>query len=577
MVIPAAVVLLGLQCLAPPVPEDGLIVEHANMDNVMLLQRQAHVFGFKDSGVVQGGRQANASDIFDSGAGLLDLTCNDNKGALHLFQKKRMVLEGMANSRTCSWWTYLTPMLVTIAVLVPVLIAHGTRAKSVSCSHGMCDCLMLITVMGTVARMINVPDSDALSISLARGPEWSGLFLGVNRWGEIAGEIILGPLLLWPPIWRDTCRRAVIWSLLAMCIGSFLYLLSSWNVPEKPEDVSDSFKNRLSVLLLASRAIMGFGYGTVILIITAVLPKITPLGELPGVFQRRLFNVIVGEGLGPLAASNAYLLDFCPRSAAPRFELVGGVQLMVSLFALIAAIQFLPSINSETNKTATVQKLPSMIVLITGFTLGFVRCFIGASVEVSTTLLLEQNYGWSIASAGTIIGIAFLIGVPIWLGYLGIKPHVSNVNFIRLLVGISAFGAALMFRAPSKLLPKGLMLILGDLMIFPPLYIVSGLTQGMMMQHVPSEEFSRFLNTTTVTVAYSMLLSLSFGYAMVQSRWIIEAGGDVGQDIYAAIQVFCCIGFIALFEVGMNPNRADNLAASKPTYGATSPPAEAHL
>jgi len=74
-----------------------------------------------------------------------------------------------------------------------------------------------------------------------------------------------------------------------------------------------------------------------------------------------------------------------------------------------------------------------------------------------------------------------------------------------------------------------------------------------------------------------MLLSLSFGYAMVQSRWIIEAGGDVGQDIYAAVQVFCCIGFIALFEVGMNPNRADNLAASKPTYGATSPPAEAHL
>jgi len=70
-----------------------------------------------------------------------------------------------------------------------------------------------------------------------------------------------------------------------MCIGSFLYLLSSWNVPEKPEDVSDSIKNRLSVLLLASRAIMGFGYGTVILIITAVLPNITPLGELPGVFQ----------------------------------------------------------------------------------------------------------------------------------------------------------------------------------------------------------------------------------------------------------------------------------------------------
>jgi len=106
----------------------------------------------------------------------------------------------------------------------------------------------------------------------------------------------------------------------------------------------------LSVLLLASRAIMGFGYGTVILIITAVLPKITPLEELPGVFQRRLLNVIVGEGLGPLAAAAAYLLDFCPRSAAPRFELVGGVQLMVSLFALVAAILFFLAFNQQRNK-----------------------------------------------------------------------------------------------------------------------------------------------------------------------------------------------------------------------------------
>jgi len=253
--------------------------------------------------------------------------------------------------------------------------------------------------------------------------------------------------------------------------------------------------------------------------------------------------------------------------------------LIVVISALLAVILFYPSIDSQASKTTTasieMQQSPGRNgVVIAGFMLGVVRFFIAGSVEASTSLLLETKFGWGIASTGLITGLAFLTGLPVWMAYNRIGKHMNRIMFVRMLASIAALGTVLLFKAPSKLLPKGLTLVFGDVIIFPPLYIVLGLTQGMMMQHVPSENDSLFLNPTMLGMAYDMVGSACYGIGAVQSRWVIEVGGLWGQDVYASIVLSCCILFFAIFEMGIG-RQQPGLEASNPICVATSPPAEA--
>jgi len=509
--------------------------------------------------------------------------------------QRRVLLEGVGNSRACSWMMQNMPAVVALSVMALVLVFIGVRTKTVSSLHVLSDCLNLVVVLGNITRMISLPDSEALSISMGRGPAWSGLFLGISRYGEVCGALVMGVLLCLPCLWRDSCRRALICAHFIMCIGSYLYLFSSLNVPEKPQDISDSFKHKLSMLLLASRAIMGCGYGMMSLMIFALLPKVTPVEKLPGAYASRMFFMVMGVSLGPLVSAAAYFLDACHGSAAPRFGVVGGVQFSVVTprFGVVGGVQFIvvtsvslaiilfyPSIDTRAIKTTTTptesHDLPSRnSVVISGFMLGALRFFISGSLEAATSLLLEQNFGWSITTTGAVTGIAFLAGLPLWIAYRGIGEHMNRITFIRMLASIATLGTVCLVKATSHLLPKGLTLIVGDLIIFVPLFLVSGLTQGMMMQHVPSEGNSPFLNHSTLGMAYVMFGSLCYGTGSVVSRWVIGVGGLVGQNIYASIILCCCVLFFAIFELGMVRQHTGLEEASSPTCAAASPPTEA--
>jgi len=179
-------------------------------------------------------------------------------------------------------------------------------------------------------------------------------------------------------------------------------------------------------------------------------------------------------------------------------------------------------------------------------------CVIGGSVEVSTPLLLEQNYGWSISLTGVITGVSFLAGVPIWLLCQSTTGKMKHVTCVRVVSSFTAFGTVLVFGAPSKLLPNGLMLVVADLIIFPTLSFVRGLIQGIMMQHVPFDDSSLFFNSNTIGMVMGLLLQLGSGIGAVQSRWIIAVGGGWGQDGYAGTLLVGCICSLALFEMGMN-------------------------
>jgi len=283
--------------------------------------------------------------------------------------------------------------------------------------------------------------------------------------------------------------------------------------------------------------------------------KIIPLEELPLQFQYRQFAVVVGTGLGPIVAGAGYALDFCPRTAVPRFEVAGGIQVIFMLSTFIAMAFFLPSIDDQTDNPTeepSQGKAFSKIVVITGLILGAMSCVIGGSVEVSTPLLLEQNYGWSIAPTGFLTGISFLAAIPIWLLCQSTIGKMNHGTCVRVVGSFAALGTILLFRAPTKLLPNGIMLVVADLIIFPTINFVRGMVQGIMMQHVPSDNSSLFFNSNTIGMVMDLMLEFALGIGAVQSRWIIAVGGGWGQDGYAGTQLVCCICFLAVFEMGMN-------------------------
>jgi len=548
-----AVLLFGLVGTAWAGPEAGLVAEPSDNEYVALFQRQVHHYDSSDS--AQGGRQATSQDL-DSGMGLLSQKGNHSTGAIHLLRKERTDLEGIATSGgRCPLKIRSIPTLATIAVMAAVLAVMGPYVKSVPSRSGIIICNLLNVVLLSAAGMMNVPDSHALGISLGRGAAWSGLFLGVNFWGEMIGCLAMTILLSWPHFWRNYFRQTMMFVPFTMCIGSLLYLLSTLHIPHNPRDLSESLSDILSMLVIASRAIMGFGVGLFSQLQVVVYRKIIPLEEMPQQFQLRLFAVFVGTGLGPIIAGAAYAFDFCPGTAAPGFELVAGMQVILLLSAFIAMALLLPSIDTQTEEATEApseRKDLSKIVVITGLILGALSSFIGGSVEVSTPLLLEQNYGWSIAPTGILTGASFLAALPIWLAFQSTIGKMSHVTCIRVVGSFAGLGIVLLFRAPSKLLPNGITLAVADAIIFPSLLLVRGLVQGITMQHVPSDDSSQFFNSNIIGMLMDFTLELAFGIGAVLSRWIIAVGGGWGQDGYAGTQLVCCICLLAMFEMGMN-------------------------
>ena len=441
------------------------------------------------------------------------------------------------------------PAIVASIIAATTLGVFGVHSSSVSSNQRVADLFMLITVLAATSRMISVPDSHALATALGQGASWSGLYLGISKWGDMVGNLICAfPLHRWPDFWQTGSRKAMMYGLAIMSAGSALCLLALSRVS------IDSDTSKLAIMLCVSRAIIGIGNGIVTQLVIVLLAKLTPPDELPGEFQRAVFYVTVGTGLGPLAAAAGYSIDF-GHATEPQFKLVGLIQLILLSSGFCAVTLFFPSkISSEEVKTAKAEKESppcNEVLILSGLVLCMLRSFVAGSVEVSTPLLLEQTYGWSIASTGLITGAAFLMGLPIRLAHVAFGKKLSQIAWIRLLTVAAALGTVLLFRVASMWLPGGASLVLGDMIIFPSIYLGEGLTQGVMMQFVPHEGSYIFFHAVSIALVMDMLINAFLGLGAVSARSIIQAGGEFGQDFNAATQLLVCIAFLVIFEVGM--------------------------
>ena len=458
----------------------------------------------------------------------------------------------------CPFRVGLLPALAIGCVTSIIAALFGVHSRSVSSGRCVVDLFMVITVLAATSRMISVPDSHALSLALKQGASWSGLYLGISKWGDMIGNLICAfPLHFWPDFWQNSSRQAMMCGLAVMSAGSALCLVTL-------SQVGNEDSSKLATLLCASRAIIGVGNGMVTQLVIVLLSKLTPPSELPQEFQRAVFYVTVGTGLGPLAAAAGYSLNLCTTPNVPQFKTVGLIQLILLSSGLCMVILFYPAkisnedvkIVAEVEGSGARRPMPCFrkMVILTGLILCALRSFVAGSVEVGTPLLLEDRFGWSIASTGLITGVAFLMGLPIRFvqsclgGY-----YAGEVAWIRLLTISAALGTLLLLRAAGRLLPGGYSLVLGDMIIFPSIYLSEGLTQGLMMRFVPHGGSDSIFEASSIALIMDMLINAFLGLGAVGARSIIEAGGQWGQDFNAGVQLLCCLVFLVLFEVGMAP------------------------
>ncbi|CAE7922231.1 unnamed protein product [Symbiodinium sp. KB8] len=453
----------------------------------------------------------------------------------------------------CPFQVGFLPALAAGCLCAVLIASFGVHSTSVSSGRCIVDLFMLITVLAATSRMISVPDSHALAIALGQNVSWSGLYLGISKWGDMIGNLLCAfPLNYWPDFWRSSSREAMICGMTVMSAGSALCLVTLSRVSED-SGVRDSAT--LPILLCVSRAIIGVGNGIVTQLVIVLLSKLTPPDDLPQEFQRAIFYVTVGTGLGPLASAAGYSLDVCS-TTAPQFKTVGIIQLILLSSGLCAVMLFYPSeIGSKDVHVAEVSEhedaAPNRIPIIAGLVLCALRSFVAGSVEVGTPLLLEDRFGWSIATTGLITGAAFLVGIPIRLAQMSAGRQLSEVAWIRLLTVAATLGTLLLLRAASKLLPGGYSLVLGDMIIFPSIYLSEGLAQGFMMRFVPHGGSNLFFEASSIALIMDMLINAFLGLGAVGARSIIEAGGERGQDFNAGMQLLCCVIFLIIFELGM--------------------------
>ena len=460
---------------------------------------------------------------------------------------------------SCPFEVGLLPALAIGCITSIVTALFGVHSRSVSSGRCIVDLFMLITVLAATSRMISVPDSHALSLALGQGASWSGLYLGISKWGDMIGNLICAfPLHYWPDFWRTSSRQAMMCGLGVMSVGSALCLVTLSQVGH----VGSEENLKLAILLCVSRAVIGVGNGMVTQLVIVLLAKLTPAEDLPSEFQRAVFYVTVGTGLGPLAAAASYKIDVC-QSSVPnppyQFKTVGIVQLILLSSGLCVVMLFYPSfisskdiqIASDQEAESTPVPLSKKLVILAGLVLCALRSFVAGSVEVGTPLLLEDRFAWSIASTGFITGLAFLMGLPVRLAQLTLGSRLSEVAWIRLLTIFASLGTLLLLRAASGLIPGGYALVLGDMIIFPCIYLSEGLTQGLMMRFVPHGGSNSFFEASSIALIMDMLINAFLGLGAVGARSIIEAGGERGQDFNAGMQLLCCLAFLLIFEAGM--------------------------
>lgn len=439
-------------------------------------------------------------------------------------------------------------------------------ARTIGCYFALVDSIIFTMV---------IPDSYDLTKSLGGGATLSGAMIGAHKFGTALGALSFFVLIQYVPnVWRFQTRSTFLVCVVFNLVGTGTYTLIAEAANGRLGD--NGLRELLLVGLFMGRIINGCGSGIRLMLTRTHIARLTPADERPAQQARFLFSITLGMGLGPILAAAVKYSDMCSGGLQPRFEPVGLAGVTLSCCQLVSTMFYRPvteatdllqqeesAVRNGSLKESDIQWRKRIIWCCLAF--SAVRGLCVSGVESATALLLEVNFHWDRMLVGVTIGMAFLTCIPIRILYKSYRTQFTTKRWIQLLLMGSTLGAVLLFRCPQWIhrgneTISAIVLLLGDALLFPCIFLSDGLVQGLIVQHPLPREISR-LDLNGVNLLNTLCLD---GFARVVgpplSRFHVA---HHGQNIYAAQQLFLTLlaSFIAI--VGLFPRLAECPLAAK--------------
>lgn len=477
------------------------------------------------------------------------------------------------------------PILFILAFIAAMMgfVAINTRSSTSSVAEVAAFVPITLLFVQHLSYTLVIPFSYDTSMAIGMGVGYSGFLIGIQMAGVCLGSVLMWLLFAtYPSLWRRG-RTLMLWAVLCNFVGAATYCALSVHIESEGHETGGNMTGIATILML-SRVLDGFGIGINVQFSLVSITHLFTDADRPAWMTQNQFAVMLGIGLGPLMASGICSLDLC--NASTDHLAAGGVAYVGITLAAAAVVAFrYPASLEDVADYNAPQRLEGAanlnalqvgslltekdlrnrrILLCGGLAMACLRGFVISGLEAATSLLLETEFGWDPKEIGVAIGVCFLFCIPIKALHMQLQPTLRHTSWIFLFAMLSVIGSLLLFSFACDLpvldmLGCAYVLLLGDAVLFPALFMGDALTAGLLMQSqhlLPKGSWfdaNHFLLYRNVLVA-----GIGRNIGPPLARIQVDMGG---QDSYATLQVVGAGLFLVLLEVVVKPRVSASIGA----------------
>lgn len=347
----------------------------------------------------------------------------------------------------------------------------------------------------------------------------------------------------------------------------------------------------VAAALLISRLVDGFGTGIISQLSIVNLSHLFKSEERPSQMADNQLAVMMGIGIGPLIGSAvcrlADIADFAQEDALRAIAIAYVGNALAATF--VVAIRF-PELQDDmedashppgetslqhascSEEQSGLPMQSKVVLMCSGLVMNALRGFVISGLEAATSLLLEEEFGWERRDIGIVIGLCFLFCIPVKALYGNLKNELKITQWIRLMTCLSMIGTIPLFSFACPGGPYcGWMILLGDAILFPTLFLGDGLSSGLLMMSQHLCPVGSWLDANHIML-YRGLMVAGMGrtWGPPAARMQIDHSG---QNSYASQQLALAAVYLVVFELGMVPRAKsdDNKNLLPPKEGPPPP------
>lgn len=422
---------------------------------------------------------------------------------------------------------------------------HSTSAKSTSKEErdrdSACSILHVQNGIGMLVYAMAIVDSYDFAEALGKDEVFSGFIVSASNLGSACGNLLAFAVTICCPdiIYKRLCTVNVCATLL-LTIGAAAYTLIAWNVR--------AGTTWMPCVTLLSRFIAGIGEGLISLFTDITYSALLSKAEMAERFVEVTMTRSFAIGLGPGIASLAHVVG--GPSIRTSTLVLPCLLTMQLLFVFVNFPQSLQRKNVKDDgfKAEAVQHqyMRRSIVVAAGVFVSSCRAWSTTSVEVASSLILEEQYAMSTRTIGLLIALPFLLSIPAKSIYASCKNLMTLQSFVRLLEVIVLLGCFGLLDALLPILRQWWILLFADALMFPCLYLIEGLVASVVYQQIIPDD--PIFNAPNVGIVWIVFIQLSRFVAPPTTRNMIANHGQTG---YGLMQMGVLAIMALLFEVGV--------------------------